>query len=95
MNIMNVVYYSGILRNDLSYGNIMLHFSHNKLDVVYIGVCDWGEIKCMQEAIPYLYVFAKEQDAVNMKETHWWVALKLFFVHGESITTNSLLFIMK
>jgi hypothetical protein len=48
----------------------MLHLSLNKLDVVYIGVCNWGEIICMQEVIPCLYVFAKEQDAINMKETH-------------------------
>jgi hypothetical protein len=49
----------------------------------------------MQEVIPYLYAFAKEQDVINMKETNWWVALKLFFVHGRLKIANSLQFIMK
>ncbi len=41
----------------------MLHFLANKLDVVYIGVCDRGEAANLQEVA--LYGFAKEQDATN------------------------------
>jgi hypothetical protein len=37
-----------ILHNDLPKDNIMLHFPPNKLDVVYIIVCVWGEFKCLQ-----------------------------------------------
>jgi hypothetical protein len=62
-----------------SKNNIIL-FSHNKPNVVYIVVCNWGEVECMQE----------EQDVINMKKMHLWVAPKLFFVHGESRTINSL-----
>jgi hypothetical protein len=50
--------------------NIMLHFSLDKLDVVYIGVCDWGEVRCMQKVIPFLYAFAKEEDAINTRKMH-------------------------
>jgi hypothetical protein len=39
INIMNVIHHCGILHN-LTKDNIMLHFSQDKLDVVYIGVCD-------------------------------------------------------
>ncbi len=47
INIMNAICYFGILHNDLSKDNIMLHFLLDKLDVVYItfvigvklGVC--------------------------------------------------------
>jgi hypothetical protein len=75
---MNATHHNGILHNDVIKDNIML-FSPNKLDVVYIIVCNWGEVEWMQE----------EQDVINMKKVHWWVAPKLFFVHGESIITNS------
>ncbi len=46
----------------------MLHFLANKLDIVYIGVCDWDEAKCLQEAMTSLYGFAKEQNATNAKK---------------------------
>jgi hypothetical protein len=46
-NIMNVVHHCEILHNGLSKDNSMLHFLANKPDVVYIGVCDWGEIGCL------------------------------------------------
>jgi hypothetical protein len=35
---------------------------------VYIGVCDWGEIECLQEVTPSLYGFVKEQDATNANQ---------------------------
>jgi hypothetical protein len=90
MNIMNVVQHNGILHNDLSKDNIdMLHFSPDNIDVMYIGMCDWGEMGCLQEATPLLYGFPKEQDAINMRKMHWWVALQLFFVHDKLGTINS------
>jgi hypothetical protein len=63
----------------------MLHFPANKLNVVYIGVCDWGEVECLQNMTPSLYGFAKEQDATNTKQKKkcWWVALEFFL-----FTTN-------
>jgi membrane-anchored protein YejM (alkaline phosphatase superfamily) len=41
-----------------------------KSNVLYIGVCNWGEAKCLQEVMPSLYGFAKEQDATNAKKKH-------------------------
>ncbi len=38
------------------------------LDVVYIGMCDWGEARCLKKVMPSLYGFAKEQDATNTKK---------------------------
>ncbi len=70
INIMNVVYHCGILHNDLSKDNIMLYFLADKLNVVYIGVCDWGEAKCLQEVTTSLYGFAKDQNATNTKKMH-------------------------
>ncbi len=59
----------------------MLHFSLDKPHVVYIGMCDWGEVNHLQEVMPSLYGSAKKQDATNTKKVRWWVAPKLFFVY--------------
>jgi serine/threonine protein kinase len=44
INIMNVIHHFRILHNDLSKDNIMLHFPLDKLDVMYIVFCNWGEV---------------------------------------------------
>jgi hypothetical protein len=49
INIMNVVHHFGILHNDLSKDNIMLHFSLDKLNDEYITICNWGEVECLQK----------------------------------------------
>jgi hypothetical protein len=67
MNIMNVVHHCRISHNNLSKDNIMLHFLTNKLDVVYISMCNWGEVGPLQKVTPSLYGFAKEQYATNTK----------------------------
>jgi tRNA A-37 threonylcarbamoyl transferase component Bud32 len=59
MNIMNVVHHNGILHDDLLKDNIMLHFLFSNPYVLYIGVCNWGEIRRLQEVIPFLYGFSK------------------------------------
>ncbi len=68
INIMNAIHCCGILHNDLSKDNIILHFLTDKLNVVYIGVCNWGEARCLQVVMPSLYGFAKEKDATNAKK---------------------------
>jgi hypothetical protein len=89
INIMNAVHHCRILHNNLSKNNNMLHLSIDKLNVMYIGVCNWGEIGHLQEVTPSLYGFAKEQDATNTKKMHWWVAPELFFVYNKLGTINS------
>jgi len=68
MNIMNVIHHAMRFCTMMSKDNIMLHFPLDKVDVVYIGVCDWGEGRCMQKVIPFLYAFAKEEDAINARK---------------------------
>ncbi len=80
INIMNVIHHFGILHNDVSKDNIMLHFPLDKLDVVYIGMCDWVKVRCLWEVITSLYGFENEQDATNAKKLYWWVATELFFL---------------
>ncbi len=69
ISITNIIHHCGILHNDLSKDNIVLHFPPNKLDVVYIGVCNWGEVKHLLKVTPSLYGFAKEQNATNADQT--------------------------
>jgi hypothetical protein len=75
MGIMNVIHHCGILHNHLSKDHIMLIFLVDKPYVVYIGVCNWGEIGHLQEVTTSSYGFAKEQDTTNAKKMHSWVAL--------------------
>jgi len=56
---------------------------------MYIGVCDWGEKRCMQKVTPSLYAFAMEQNFIDVKKMCWWVTLELFFIHGEFGIPNS------
>jgi hypothetical protein len=74
MNMVNAIHHFRILHDDLLKDNIMLHFPINKPNVVYIGMCDWGEVEHMQEVTPFLYVFAKEHDFINVKKVRCWVA---------------------
>jgi hypothetical protein len=48
----------------------MLHFPLDNLDVMYIGVCNWGEVRHLQEVTPFLYHFAQYYDAINVRKTH-------------------------
>jgi hypothetical protein len=47
-------------------------------------MCDWGEVGHLQELMPSLYGFTKEQNATNRKKVSWWVALEVFFVYSHS-----------
>jgi hypothetical protein len=67
INIMHVVHHCEILHNS-SKNNIMLHLLLDKLDDMYIGVCDWGETRRLQEVTPSLYGFPKEWNATNTKK---------------------------
>jgi hypothetical protein len=63
---MNAIHHYGILHNNLSKNNIMLHFPTNKSNVVYIGLCDWGEIGHMQKVTLCLYVPKYHQHKENV-----------------------------
>ncbi len=65
----------------------MLHFPPNKLDVAYIGVCVWGETRCLQQVTPFFYGFSKEQDVINAKKQIGG-CLRTFFVHNKLKTAN-------
>ncbi len=47
MNIMNVIHHVVRFCTRTLKDNIMLHFPFDKPNVVYIGVCNWGEVRCI------------------------------------------------
>jgi hypothetical protein len=76
--IMNAIQQSRTLHNDLSQEDIMLCFLANKLSNVYIGVCDWGEMRKLGEDNPSPYGYATKKDTTTQWHFRWWVALKFF-----------------
>ena len=54
MCIADVVHKHDVLHNDLNPKNVMLHFSQNREDTVYIGVYDWGMTSWGDEDAPSL-----------------------------------------
>ncbi len=89
MNIMNVIHHYEILHNNLPKDNIMLHFQTNKRDVVYIRMCAWGDVECMQKVIPSLYAFVRTRiSSTRGKCVGGWP--QFFFVHGKLGIANSL-----
>ncbi len=58
---MNAIHYCEILCNGLSMDNIMLQFSKNKPNVVYIGVCNWDEVVRLQEVMTSLDGFVQRE----------------------------------
>jgi serine/threonine protein kinase len=71
-----------ILHNDLSPSNIMLHFPLEKLENVYIGMCDLGMASCVVEnkSLFYGYQMKAEMEANIAERKH--VELELFYVFG-------------
>jgi hypothetical protein len=76
---MNATHHCEILHNNLSKDNIIFQFSTNKLNVVYISMCDWDEVVRLQEVMTSLYGFTKEQDATNIKNSALVGCPRIFF----------------
>ncbi len=49
---MNVVHHCEIFAQQLVQGQHYVAFLEDKPNVVYIGVCDWGEVAHLQEVMP-------------------------------------------
>jgi hypothetical protein len=55
MCIVDVVHKHDVLHNDLNPNNVMLHFSQDRENTVFIGVCDWGMASWGDEDAPSNY----------------------------------------
>jgi hypothetical protein len=55
------------MHNDLSQDNIMLHFLLDNFLLVYISVCDWGEVGRLGEDNPSPYGFVVKEEIKNQQ----------------------------
>ena len=73
MCIVNIVY-------NLNPNNVMLHFPRDRYDIVFIGVCDWGMSKWMDEEAPSNYGKESTEAVAKHKEKYYCAAPELFHV---------------
>jgi hypothetical protein len=52
----------------------------DNLSIIYIGVCDWGEVGRLREDNPSPYGFMIKEE---IEQLQWWVVPKLFYTYGE------------
>jgi len=70
---MNAIQQFRTLHNDLSQDNIMLHFPLDNLSIIYICVCDLGEVKKLGEDNSSPHGFAtKEKPQFNDNFNGGW-----------------------
>jgi serine/threonine protein kinase len=75
------VHKNKILHNDISPSNILLYFSPDHVDRIYIGVCDWGMATRFIEDEHSVYGYPTKAKMEKNKE-HYWVAPQLFYIYG-------------
>ena len=72
----------GIQHNDLSPGNILLHFPPMDKTKIFLGVCDW-EIACrISKEVASNYGYKSEEEIAMQQKLRQHVAPELFYVFG-------------
>lgn len=77
----SLLHKAGVLHNDLSPHNILLHFSEFD-DRVFIGICDWGIACLAHENAPSHYGYDKPNITEQQMRARFWVAPELFYTFG-------------
>jgi serine/threonine protein kinase len=85
MNIIDVLHKSGVLHNDLSPSNILLHFPPELPEDVYIGVCDWGMASWSSEEPLSLNWARDEADLQAKKTARWWIAPEMWYMLPQEV----------
>ena len=85
MNIIDVLHKSGVLHNDLSPSNILLHFPPELPEDVYIGVCDWGMASWSGEEPLSLNWARDEADLQAKKTARWWIAPEMWYMLPQEV----------
>jgi serine/threonine protein kinase len=88
--IMDRVHKTKVLHNDISPSDVMLHFPSDKVDEVYIGVCDWGMASRTFEDTPSNFGYQTVEKMEEDKSHRRWVAPELFYVFGPPNSDTSL-----
>ena len=70
----------GIQHNDLSPGNILLHFPSMDKTKIFLGVCDWGMACRVSEEVASNYGYRSEEEMAMQCRQRQHVAPELFYV---------------
>ena len=88
--VMSLVHSSGVLHNDLSPMNILLHYPGFSDEVINIGICDWGISSRIPEGALSHYGYQTEAERQKVMSSKWWVAPELFYQYGPQNSATSL-----
>ena len=80
----------GIQHNDLSPGNILLHFPPMDKTKIFLDVCDWGMACRVSEEFASNYDYRSEEEMAMQQRLRQHVALELFYVFGPRGSETSL-----
>ena len=80
----------GIQHNDLSPGNILLHFPSMDKTKIFLGVCDWGMACRVSEEVASNYGYRSEEEMAMQQRLRQHVAPELFYVFGPRESETSL-----
>ena len=72
----------GIQHNDLSPGNILLHFPPMDKTKIFLGVCDWGMACHVSKEVASNYGYKSEEVMAMQQRLRQHVAPELFYVFG-------------
>ena len=72
----------GIQHNDLSPGNILLHFPPMDKTKIFLDVCDWGMACRVSEEVASNYGYRSEEEMAMQQRLCQHIAPKLFYVCG-------------
>ncbi|KAG0595207.1 hypothetical protein M758_UG149200 [Ceratodon purpureus] len=87
---MDRVHKGYLQHNDISPGNVLLHFPEDKVSEVYIGVCDWGLASRVCETTPSRYGYpTAEARTAAFKERGTFVAPELWYTYGKPNSETS------
>ena len=80
----------GIQHNDLSPGNILLHFPPMDKTKIFLDVCDWGMACRVSKEVASNYGYRSEEEMAMQQRLRQHVAPELFYVFGPRGSKTSL-----
>ena len=80
----------GIQHNDLSPGNILLHFPPMDKTKIFLGICDWKMACRVSEEVASNYGYRIEGEMAMQQRLRQHVAPELFYVFGPCGSETSL-----
>jgi serine/threonine protein kinase len=88
--VTSLVHNAGVLHNDLSLVNILLHYPPFSDEEINIGICDWGIASRIQEGAPSHFGYEKQEKLDAERMGRWWAAPELFYLFGPEGSDTSL-----